>query len=629
MKIPFKRDCNYQNKIMQKKKINLIYCEANKAEVQTTITRLSKANYTFIEINDVKFEKETLFTEALFNINSPGLLFLSDNFLKCSICMNGTTSLLQELIEKNQVLPIILDGRYPSDNGSDHKLVATQIEKVGHILKYMNHWQDRYLSLRKQKRTNDLNEKEKIELQAVKSVSNQVVDFLRCVKENTHLTYPAFKNNHFETFFQQFGDKQSYEQFKLVDQVPNVDTIAQKERVNLPTKAIFAGDTIEPIASTQFNKLTPVELLSFTNPIMETKGDTLEEVASSTVKAFLGDSFIQEQIVEKKEDIVPIQRTIVEGNISVATNNKLENRISAPLNPVSSNIPAVKQEGRKESLSINKSDTTTSKIKSIAAPNVVAIPVSEIIAPKEVTSKTDTIEQTNIKIPIVQPKLPSLSVAAEEQVMMIMGATSPIGTAIAKFFADKGYRIILTGNRFSLLYKMKVSLEDHFKKGVQLLPFDPYNKYSVEMAMEDLEKDWKNINIVLNISDFGDTPIRHDKQCNYNQMLHTNIEVISNLTQKIVPYLKEQKNGHIINIVPIDVSTSKGQICKVLTEGVGAYTKTLQLDLSNHNIKVSQLLPEFKGNLTEEMGTGIASLVHYMTTQPDNLLIKNVTLSNS
>jgi len=617
---------------MQQNKIHLIYCEANEAEVQRTITSLSKADYIFSEINNVKFEEEVHFTEALFNINSPGLLFLSDNFLKCKICMDGTTSLLQELIEKNQILPIILDGRYPSDDGTDHKLVATQIDKVGHILKYMNHWQDRYLSLRRQKRSTDLTSTEKVELQVVKSISNQVVDFLRCVKENDPLPYNAFINNHFEAFFQRFGDKERYEQFKQIAQETKVDTAVQPAPVHLPTKAIIAGDTIQPMASTQFKKVTPVELLSFSNPNIEIKErEDLEVAASNTVKAFLGDSFIQE--VDKKQEVVQIQGPTVEKEMGIAVNNKLENRINSPLNPTPIQIPAIKQEMVQEAAVTNKRNTIASKLTHIVMPTEVAVSVPKAIAttPQGDLLQLEVIEQNIIPkekdlIPIAQPKLPSLTLAAEEQVMMIMGSTSPIGAAIAQFFADKGYRIILTGNRFSILYKMKVSLEERYQKGVQLLPFDPYNKYSVEMAMEDLDKDWQNINVLLNISDFGDTPLLEHKQCNYNQMLHTNLEVINNLTQKIVPYLKEQKKGHIINIVPIDVSTGKGQICRVLTEGVGAFTKTLQIDLSKYDIKVSQLLPEFEGDLTEEMGAGIASLIHFMTTQPANLLIKNVTL---
>jgi len=605
---------------MQKKKIHLIYCEANETEVQTTITRLSKANYTFTEINDVIFEKEVLFTEALFNINSPGLLFLSDNFLKCSICMNGTTSLLQDLIEKNQILPIILDGRYPSDDGLDHKLVATQIEKVGHILKYMNYWQDRYLSLRKYKRTNDLTEKETLELQTVKSISNQVVDFLRCVKENTHLVYNAFKSDHFEAFFQRFGDKQSYEQFKQVDRALPIGTVVQKEAVNLPTKAIIVGDTIEPIASTQFSKLAPVELLSFTNPVIETKEqEVLEEVASSTVKDFLGDSFIQQAARKKRE----IQSRRVEENIDTAAiNGTVENRINAPLNPAANNIPVVKQAIIKEPLAINKRDAIVNLPENILTPVVVNVPVEETNASKAGISEMETRERNrNLN---TKTRLPSLTVAAEEQVMLIMGATTPIGTAIAHFFAEKGYRIILTGNRFSLLYKMKVALEDQYNKGVQLLPFDPYNSYSVEMAMDDLDSAWQNIDILLNISDFGSAPMLADKQYNYNQMLHTNIKVMNNVTQKIVPYLKERETGNIINILPIDRSIGKGPIHKVLVEGLSAFTKTLQLDLRDHNITVSQLLPEFDKSVTEEMSIGVANMIHFITTQPDNLTIKNI-----
>lgn len=617
---------------MQQKKIHLIYCAANEAEVQTTITRLAKANYTFSEINNVKFDKKANFTEALFNINSPAILFLSDNFIKCTICMNGTTSLLKELIEKNQVLPVILDGRYANEDNTDYKLVATQIEKVGHILKYMNHWQDQYLSLRRKKRTEDLTEIEKTELQTVKSISSQVVDFLRCVKENTHLDYNTFKNNHFEAFFQRFGDKESYEQFRQVDQGTEVEATIKPRPATLPTEAIIGGDTIEPIASSQFNKLTPVEVLSYTNPVVidSEESQELEVAASSTVKAFLGDDFIQ-QTADTKEAIggnkaiAPLQETTIKEQIGGTENNQVANRVTSPLKDSAIAITANKQEVV-QAIVAPQPKRPISQQQMKAAPAVPAMPIQEVITPAAQKVKIQASEQQRTAKESL--RLPSLTRTAEEQVMMIMGATSPIGAAIAQFFADKGYRIILTGNRFSLLYKMKVSLEDSSQKGVQLLPFDPYNKYSVEMAMQDLDKDWKNINVLLNISDFGDTPLMDDKTCNYNQMLHTNIEVINNLTQKIVPYLKEQKNGHIINIVPIDVSTGKGQICKVLTEGVGAFTKTLQLDLSNYDIKVSQLLPEFKGNLTEEMGQGIASLVHYMTTQPDNLLIKNVTLSN-
>ena len=80
---------------------------------------------------------------------------------------------------------------------------------------------------------------------------------------------------------------------------------------------------------------------------------------------------------------------------------------------------------------------------------------------------------------------------------LITGATSGIGEACARKFAEGGYNLILTARRAGKLAEIKAELEGKSVK-VKTLAFDVRDMEAARKAISSLEPEWKEIDVLIN-----------------------------------------------------------------------------------------------------------------------------------
>lgn len=663
---------------MGNKKIHLIYCKANESEAITTIKSLAPAGFEFIKINDVDYEDNQTFAEVISQMGGKALLLISDNFLKSKTCLNDSTKTLQSLLKQHKLLPIIVDGLYKDDSEVGFKLVATQLSKMGHIMKYMSYWQEQYLSARRKKRKASEEEKAicETEIKIVKSISNEIADFLKFLKDRKCIDYPAFQDNDFDAFFKFMGIQNN------LGQVPSVHQEEYSEPntalPELANQAIVEGDSFEPgstlkvIDSTTtilkeeiyVKELAAVEILeeatysnltSILEPpaILDTPNpaqniDTSQEANEipeaapiHTIKESVVDNSATQKeehakIIEKellREGIIPLPEAGVTESLS-----DTEMGVEIITNEEPSTIAENTEELEEKEIvfeEASKSNTDNSDITLVSSDASSEISniekgknnshIHTITNQKDMTLEVNT--DTNPQVMAIAPSKKAVSLSEKDtKTIFVMGATSPIGRAIVNIFSEKGYRIILTGNRFSQLFKMKMEVEQQYEREVRLLPFNPSVAMSVDVAMDDLDIDWQNIDILLNIADFSNLSSSEDS---WNKILNTNITALYNITDKVGSLLVRQKKGQIINIATIDRRPEKALINQALQQGIEAFTQTIQVDLEKHNIKVSQLFPQVLGEITAEKAKAIANIIYFTTTQPDSIVITRMMIGDN
>ena len=83
------------------------------------------------------------------------------------------------------------------------------------------------------------------------------------------------------------------------------------------------------------------------------------------------------------------------------------------------------------------------------------------------------------------------------KIVLITGATSGIGEACARKFAQGGYDVIITGRRAQLLANLKKELE---AEGVRVLAlaFDVRNRNAATAAINSLPLEWQQIDVLIN-----------------------------------------------------------------------------------------------------------------------------------
>ena len=263
------------------------------------------------------------------------------------------------------------------------------------------------------------------------------------------------------------------------------------------------------------------------------------------------------------------------------------------------------------------------------------------------------IKKTKASLPIVKVKesvspVILASEAVETKTILITGATSGIGRAIAEIFANQGnVKLILTGRRKDRLENLKSIFE---KKGVTslLLNFDVRKIEEVEKAVESIPKEWKEIDILVNNAGLakGFEPIHEGQLEHWETMIDTNFKGLLYMTRLISPFMVKNNSGHIINICSIagkEVYPNGGVYCAT-KHAVDALTKGMRIDLHKYNIRVSQIAPghveetefaevRYDGDKTRAKiyqdfkpvtSKDVAEVVHFVATRPAHVNIQDV-----
>lgn len=191
--------------------ITLAYCIDNVATADQLDEYLKLAGYRAQHEYNTSDRKASSLSERLADRSEPIVLLISDNFLKSPQCMEGALGLLQR--KAGQILPVIVDGK---SKGDSDEIVPTRFERVSDIIQYINYWQEQYLDLRRQKRQlKDLDEASlEAHLRVVRSISGEIGEFLRLLRQMDFVTWEDFQANHFERLFSFLQDEAAWSKLK-------------------------------------------------------------------------------------------------------------------------------------------------------------------------------------------------------------------------------------------------------------------------------------------------------------------------------------------------------------------------------------------------------------------------------
>ena len=232
---------------------------------------------------------------------------------------------------------------------------------------------------------------------------------------------------------------------------------------------------------------------------------------------------------------------------------------------------------------------------------------------------------------------------------IVIGATSGIGEACARKFAEGGYDLILTARRAEKLAELKAELEAEGTK-VKTLTFDVRDAEAAETAVDSLEREWRKINVLINNAGLAlglDKEYEGDPD-DWNTMIDTNIKGLLTMTRLIVPGMVERNEGHVINIGSVagDAAYAKGNVYCATKAAVKTITDGLRIDLAETAVRVTNLKPglvetnfsnvRFHGDnqradnvykgITPLTGADIADVAFYAASAPKHVQIAEVLI---
>jgi 3-hydroxy acid dehydrogenase/malonic semialdehyde reductase len=238
-----------------------------------------------------------------------------------------------------------------------------------------------------------------------------------------------------------------------------------------------------------------------------------------------------------------------------------------------------------------------------------------------------------------------------EKIIMITGATSGFGKAIAEKFASNGWNCIITGRRKDRLFEVAKELRNKFKVNVLPLVFDVQVKEDVFKNINELSAEWKNIHVLINNAGLalGRDSFDNANLEDWETMIDTNVKGLLYVSKAVLPSMIENKKGHIINIgstAAKEVYPNGNVYCATKT-AVDAISKAQRIDLLPHKIKVTAIHPgavdtefslvRFKGDESKAKAVydgyeplhaeDIAAVCYYCATLPQHVCINDLVIT--
>jgi NADP-dependent 3-hydroxy acid dehydrogenase YdfG len=234
--------------------------------------------------------------------------------------------------------------------------------------------------------------------------------------------------------------------------------------------------------------------------------------------------------------------------------------------------------------------------------------------------------------------------------ILITGASSGFGKAMAHRFAKEGWNVVITGRREEKLNELAKELIDVFGVEVLVKVFDVQNKKEVFDALSD-DEHLADIDVLVNNAglalgrDYFDEANLDD----WETMIDTNLKGLLYVTKAVLPYLINRGGGHIINIGSTAGKEvyEKGNVYCATKTSVEAISQAMRIDMLRHKIKVTAIHPgaaetefsivRFKGDasMAKTVYDGyqplkaddVADTAYYCANLPEHVCINSLVMT--
>ncbi|MGD0753405.1 MAG: SDR family oxidoreductase [Anaerolineales bacterium] len=195
------------------------------------------------------------------------------------------------------------------------------------------------------------------------------------------------------------------------------------------------------------------------------------------------------------------------------------------------------------------------------------------------------------------------------KVVLITGCSSGIGRDLAQRLAHSGYTVVATARKVESLEDLPVALK---------LPLDVTSPESIQKAVEQTVREQGRIDVLVNNAGYAlrgaveEVPIEQVRQ-----MFDANVFGVMRMIQAVVPQMRGQKAGRIINI-----STIAG---RMVFPGNGSYSSTkyaleaisdaLRLELEPYGIQVILVEP---GAIKTSFEQTVHTRAEFILTNPES-----------
>ncbi len=181
----------------------------------------------------------------------------------------------------------------------------------------------------------------------------------------------------------------------------------------------------------------------------------------------------------------------------------------------------------------------------------------------------------------------------EGRVAIITGGTRGIGLEIVRTFKENKAEVILFGSKKETVEEAVLKLKE---EGMEVKGYYPNlnSTEEINQVIEEIMKDYGHIDILVNNAGISaNKKIEDTTSEDFVKIMDLNVNAIFNMTKAVVPYMKERKDGVILNtssMVSIYGQPS-GVGYPTSKFAVNGLTKSLARELAPFHIRVNAVAP--------------------------------------
>jgi len=207
---------------------------------------------------------------------------------------------------------------------------------------------------------------------------------------------------------------------------------------------------------------------------------------------------------------------------------------------------------------------------------------------------------------------------------IISASSKGLGKACAEELASEGCNITIFSRNLKNIQKTAKEIQFKYNVKVLSLKADTSNPNDLKNVVRQTKKELKNIDILINNS--GGPPFGYFedfKSQDWQKALELNLLSIVNLTREVLPTMKEQKWGRIINITSVAVKQPIDGLILSNTArtAVIGLTKTLSNEYAKYNILFNNVCP---GRIMTDRIIELAKKKAQLTKKSFNSVIKEM-----
>ena len=232
---------------------------------------------------------------------------------------------------------------------------------------------------------------------------------------------------------------------------------------------------------------------------------------------------------------------------------------------------------------------------------------------------------------------------------LVTGATSGIGEATALALAAAGAAVALAGRRADKLDALVRRITDAGGRAKAVTADVSSEEEARDMVLA-ANTEFGRVDILVNnagVMLLG--PIANADTEDWRRMMNTNVLGLMYATHAVLPLMRAQGSGHIVNISSVAGRTARAGsgVYNASKWGVGAFSESLRQEVYKDKIRVTIIEPgavateltqhitnpeakkqteEFVANMTPLQSEDIAAAIVYAVTQPPRVNVNEILI---